>query len=189
MEWNKKNYNVAIGKVVFTLFLFVYSMAMLYYYFAFHISSNQDYSKEILQFNSYISHYFAGVESRSIRGEEVYGNGQYINYLAGISIIAFIITTPFSIGILAYKKLWFDYSVRNETYFTSFFSLLGMILIAIAGYYYLYFDTSYHFIKLIYTSIGATIFNINSLLLISMTIVVIVDQIRFFILKNNSNIQ
>ncbi|MDD4950808.1 hypothetical protein [Sulfuricurvum sp.] len=189
MGWNKKNYNAEIGKVVLILFLFVYSIAMLYYYFAFYISSNQWFSEGILQFNSYITQIFPGVESRSSIGEQKFANGTYIDYLAGISIISFLITTPLSIVILVYKKLWFDYSIRKDTYYTSFFSWIGMILIVIAGYYYLYFVTAYHSSRVIYSSIGATILNINNLLLASMLIVVIVDQIRFFIVKNNSTTQ
>ncbi|MDD4950807.1 hypothetical protein [Sulfuricurvum sp.] len=183
MKWNKKNYKEPINKTFQITSTSIYIVAILYYYFAFHIFNNQLYAEGILQFNSFIAHYFPGVGSRNMISEGKYGNGRYIEYLAGISIIIALLTSIFSIYTLAMKNLWTDYSTENNL-MIFILSYIGLGLIFIGGFYSLYFQTTQHSLRIIYSTIGATLFNLSIALIFSLMFISTIDICRFLFFRN-----
>lgn len=180
MEWNNKNYNVAMSRLMMKLFIFVFIMSILYYYFAFHIADSQWYAEGILQFNSFTAHYFPGVESRSIRGEEVFGNGRYIQYIGGVSLIIIPIEVLFLLYALIFKHLWYE-GYSNDNIGKNILALLFFMILLSFMFSSWYFANT--FSRLQYNSIGATLIYFSSNFSLVGIIITIIDQIRFF-LKN-----
>lgn len=146
-EWNKWNKNNDT-RLVNGALLFVFSVciliALLYYFFAFYVLSDPSQANNILEFNSGVSHTFPGVASRSIRGEELYGNGRYIQFISGASLIISIVTTILSLLIITKLNLWTDYSNDDNSHIKMLFGVLVLILFVLLLYHYSYLDTGHH---------------------------------------------
>lgn len=178
-EWGKINKNIPMGYIFWSISIFTFSIGLLYYFYAFNFSNNSSSVNNILTFNIYISNFFPEIASRSIKGEELYRNGYYIQYIAGISIFASMIVTMLSLFIISTLNLWTNYddshysSIKINLFFIVFFILVSLMV------YDSYFIVQHHQ-KYTYRSIFITINYISISLFFSIIIISSIDRLVFW---------
>lgn len=168
--------------------LFLYTLAILYYYYALHITNNNSYSIGIIKFNNFFTNIFPGIKNKAKLGEILHNNGIYTEYILAVGFIIGILSSVFYLYF--FRKILFSVSFTKQ--FPKIKCIFLFVLIVLLFIFCIYDVFFYHEIsntindfsrsdKRYSSYIGVTI--VNALFLTTNTIIGFIFFITFILIS------